>query len=77
MPQLEGPTTKIYNYVLGGFGERKQKKKPQLIRLSERTWKRELSLRRTGLGAGRKDSAEELTRASTEVNRKQMIFFFW
>ena len=20
MPQLEGPTTKIYNYVLGGFG---------------------------------------------------------
>ena len=27
MPQLEGPTTKIYNYVLGGFGEKKQKKK--------------------------------------------------
>ena len=24
MPQLEGPTTKIYNYVLGGFGEKKQ-----------------------------------------------------
>ena len=27
MPQLEGPTTEIYNYVLGGFGEKKQKKK--------------------------------------------------
>ena len=26
MPQLEGPTTKIYNYVLGGFGEKKKKK---------------------------------------------------
>ena len=25
MPQLEGPTTKIYNYVLGGFGEIKEK----------------------------------------------------
>ena len=29
MPQL-GPTTKIYNYVLGGFGEKKQKKKGKL-----------------------------------------------
>ena len=27
VPQLEGPTTKIYNYVLGGFGEKKQKEK--------------------------------------------------
>ena len=30
MPQLEGPTTKkyiIYNYVLGGSGEKKQEKK--------------------------------------------------
>ena len=27
MPQLEGPTTKIYNYVLGGFGDKKKKKK--------------------------------------------------
>ena len=26
MPQLEGPATKIYNYVPGGFGEIKQKK---------------------------------------------------
>ena len=26
MTQLEGPTTKIYNYVLRGFGEKKQKK---------------------------------------------------
>ena len=26
MPQLEGPTTKkIYNYVPGGFGEKKEK----------------------------------------------------
>ena len=27
MPQLEGPTTKTYNYVLGGFGEKKKEKK--------------------------------------------------
>ena len=27
MPQLERPTTKIYNYVLRGFGEKKKKKK--------------------------------------------------
>ena len=27
MPQLEGPTTKIYNYVLGEFGEKKAGKK--------------------------------------------------
>ena len=27
MPQLEGPTTKIYNYVLGEFGEEKQTEK--------------------------------------------------
>ena len=27
MPQLEGPTTKICNYVLGGYGEKKQKRK--------------------------------------------------
>ena len=27
MPQLAGPTTKIYNYVLGGFGEKKQETK--------------------------------------------------
>ena len=30
MPQLEGPTTKIYNYVLGRFGEKKQKKTRRL-----------------------------------------------
>ena len=30
MPQLEGHTTKIYNYVLGGFGEKKQKRKRRL-----------------------------------------------
>ena len=29
MPQLEGPTTKIYNCVLGEFGEKKQKKKEE------------------------------------------------
>ena len=29
MPQLEGPTTKIYNYVLGGLGEKKQKKQKE------------------------------------------------
>ena len=27
MPQLEGPATKVYNYILGGFGEKKQEKK--------------------------------------------------
>ena len=27
MPQAEGPATKIYNHVLGGFGEIKQEKK--------------------------------------------------
>ena len=27
VPQLEGPTTRIYNYVLGGFGEKKQTEK--------------------------------------------------
>ena len=30
MPQLEGPTTKIYNYALGGFGEKKAGKKKKL-----------------------------------------------
>ena len=31
MPQLEGPTTKkIYNYILGGCGEKKQKKKKKI-----------------------------------------------
>ena len=31
--QPEGPTTRIYNYVLGGFGEKKKKKKdwPQML----------------------------------------------
>ena len=29
VPQLEGPTTKVYNYVLGGFWEKKHKKKDQ------------------------------------------------
>ena len=29
MPQLEGPTTRIYNYVLGAFGEKKKKKKKE------------------------------------------------
>ena len=27
MPQLEGPATKIHNYVLGGLGEKKQRGK--------------------------------------------------
>ena len=31
MPQLEGPATKIYNYVPGGFGEIKQKKKKKRL----------------------------------------------
>ena len=31
MTQLEGPTTKVYNYVLGGFGKKKQGKKIYLF----------------------------------------------
>ena len=31
MPQLEGPTTKMYNYVLGGFGEKKKKNKKKRL----------------------------------------------
>ena len=27
--ELEGPTTRTYNYVLGGFGEKKKKKDEQ------------------------------------------------
>ena len=27
MPQQEGSTTRIYNYVMGGFGEKKQEEK--------------------------------------------------
>ena len=27
MAEPEGPKTRIYNYVLGGFGEKKKKKK--------------------------------------------------
>ena len=30
MSQLEGPTTRIYSYVLGGFAEKKQKEKNNL-----------------------------------------------
>uniref|UniRef100_A0A9L0RSB3 Reverse transcriptase domain-containing protein n=1 Tax=Equus caballus TaxID=9796 RepID=A0A9L0RSB3_HORSE len=29
MPQLGGPTTKIHNYVLGGFGEKKRRKEKE------------------------------------------------
>ena len=29
MPQLEGPTSKIYNYALGRFGVKKQKRLPK------------------------------------------------
>ena len=32
MPELEGPTTKIYNYVLGAYGEEKKKKENPLAR---------------------------------------------
>ena len=31
MPQLEGPIARIYNYVLGGFGEKMKKKKKKKI----------------------------------------------
>ena len=32
MPQLEAPTTKIHNYVLEGFGEKKEKYKQNLLK---------------------------------------------
>ena len=37
MPLLEALTTRIYNYVLGGFGEKKKEKKPKKmgIRLAQ------------------------------------------
>ena len=36
MPQLEGPTTKMYNYILGGFGEKKEKfKKNKKLKLKK------------------------------------------
>ena len=38
MPQLEGPTTKIYNYVLGGFGEGKKKQEKK-----EKDWQQLLA----------------------------------
>ena len=31
VPQLEGPATKIYNYVPGGFGDIKQEKKKKFL----------------------------------------------
>ena len=31
IPQLEGPTTKTYNYALGRFGEKKSEKKKKKI----------------------------------------------
>ena len=31
MPQLEGPTTEIYDYILGGFGEKNAGKKNLLF----------------------------------------------
>ena len=32
--QPEGPTSRIYNYVLGGFGDKKKKKKKKKRRLA-------------------------------------------
>ena len=34
LPQLEGPTTNMYNYVPGGLGEKKQEKKLNLLKKS-------------------------------------------
>ena len=33
--QAEGPTTRMYNYVLGGFGEKKEKKKRWATELAQ------------------------------------------
>ena len=37
MPQPEGPTTRMYNYVLGDFGEKKKKKKEKKREI-EKPW---------------------------------------
>ena len=37
MPHLQGPTTKISNYVLGGFGEKKEKFRKKKMREENRT----------------------------------------
>ena len=31
IPQPEGPATRIYNYLLGSFGEKKKKKKKRRL----------------------------------------------
>ena len=36
VPQLEGPTTKIYNYVPGGFGEKKKENKKKKKKIDNR-----------------------------------------
>ena len=38
MPQLEGPITKIYNYVLGAFREKKQGKKKKKAETFQIPW---------------------------------------
>ena len=43
MEQLEGPTTRIYNYVLGGFGEKKQKKKKEKREREKEDWQQLLA----------------------------------
>ena len=45
MPHLEGPTTKIYNYVLGGFGEKKAGKEKDWQQLLGTNLKNKLQIR--------------------------------
>ena len=46
MPQLEGPTTKIYNYVPGGIWGDKEEKKDRHVELFQTEQERELRLKR-------------------------------
>ena len=42
MPQTEGPTTRIYNYVLGGFGEKERRRKGRERRRGKKDWQQML-----------------------------------
>ena len=64
--QPEGPTTGIYNYVLGGFGERKRKKKEK---------KRKLAID-VSLGANLKKTIK-LSQMRILTTRREKSMFGW
>ena len=47
MPQSEGPTTRIYNHVLGGFGEKFKKLKILILIFKKKLKKESLKQKRT------------------------------